>query len=537
MAGRAGPWIALAAIGGVILVYVDTLTFGLTWDDYAMLRPRGWADIAAAATSNWDPWQIWLPAYRPLTVAYYALTFHLFGLNSWALHTVSLAEMAGAAWLIGVFVRRETVAWLGVVAALVYAVHPALALAEGAAFTRQHHMLASMMVTVGLLLWQERRATPSPRAWWPIFCCAAVAFAIKEDAALLLLGLLVAQAVRARTLRDVPPPGRALTFAVWGFLLALGGLRLWALGGAGSPPVASTAAMLTNFVRGPVRSLVVFQDEYRPLVQLASAAAIATMAAGLWALVSRRAASAAASSLVITGTSLLLAFNLPLLFVTGSTRYYLVAVSAVLILSGAISAMPAFVINRAAARTLVAVWTAVVTLALASASRASVATLAPCTAEQLSADRDVQTWTAVPPALRLWLTRKAWACSRNAYQPLETSLDAVVWGADDSASRLEPYGPTAAAGRTLTGLVNGRARVALLEMRVAPTSPDSSVNVHLRVNGGSMQTDALSRDWRTIALPLRPTIGSRLRRMHRVEVSLDAYPDVTIELGGLRAVR
>jgi hypothetical protein len=66
-----------------------------------VLRPWSLAEVAQTFHGTWEPWDVLPVFYRPLTAADQALAFQAFGLNTWALHALSLVEMATVACLLG----------------------------------------------------------------------------------------------------------------------------------------------------------------------------------------------------------------------------------------------------------------------------------------------------------------------------------------------------------------------------------------------------------------------------------------------------
>src|SRR5262249_52087629 len=150
----------------------------------------------------------------------FALRFELFGLNGVAHHVVSLAGMIVCAWLAGLFAWRELAsARAGVVATILYAIHPAFAYSQAVWLTNQMHLIASALVLVSMLVWQRVRARPAVD-WWPLGVLAIVGFGVKEDLVMLaplLIGLTV---LRALLRRDVPMPPWPVTAAGIGLPVA-----------------------------------------------------------------------------------------------------------------------------------------------------------------------------------------------------------------------------------------------------------------------------------------------------------------------------
>ena len=156
-------WMPLAALAGVAATYAHTLHFGLWWDDYAWRSGRGRGPTwAARSSARGIPGTSGPSSHRPLSVAYYAAAFWLFGLNAWALHLLALAYFAVAACLLGWFIRRETSSTpLAALAAALYGAHPAIVYAQGPWLFLQNHALCTDVVLAALVAWQRRRCRRS----------------------------------------------------------------------------------------------------------------------------------------------------------------------------------------------------------------------------------------------------------------------------------------------------------------------------------------------------------------------------------------
>jgi hypothetical protein len=408
-------WIALAAALGVGLTYFDSLNLGLWWDDYLMLRPSSMAEVARAFHGTWEPTGTFPAFYRPLTVAYQALVFHVLGFHPVAIHVLSLALLVTIAWLVGLFVAREGGSPRhGAIAAAIYGAHPAVARSEGPWFFLQYHSLGSIVVILALLAWQARRERPSAPTWWPIAVLATVGFLIQESLIMLMPAVVLLQTARARFVRDVPAPPPALwaVVAIHAFILL--GARQLLLDGLGGPPAPQGLEWLVNLIRGPVRTLAVFQPGHWPANVFASIVSVLVLVTGAWALA--RTDQPRARGLMLTGIVVLAAFNAPLILASSSARFHLLAMGAVLMLAGALAGYDGYgrygryvgygrYAGYAAAALLVC--------SFALASRAAIEPQRPCGPENLETDADVMTWTAVPVELREWLARKAEACARG----------------------------------------------------------------------------------------------------------------------------
>jgi hypothetical protein len=504
---RARLLIAAAAGLGVGLVYADSVTLGLWWDDYHVLRPANLAEIVHTFYGTWDETGIFPPFYRPITAAYHAAVFHVLGFNAPALHALSMILLAVIAWLVGVFVSRESASHrIGAIAALLYGVHPAISRSEGPWFFMQYHSLASIVTITALLVWQRRRARADALTWWPIVVLATVGVGIRESLLILLPAIVVLQAVRARLSRDVPPPSRGLWLIMAVHVVMLIALRQWALGELGGTAIPQGIEWFLNTIRGPGRTLLIFQPGSWPANQVASVMSLLVLAAGGFAAV--RTPRSGARELLLIGVVLMMMFNLPLILASSSTRFYLLGLAAVIMLSGAIVGYPRY--GRYVGGGVILVLVGSFTLA----SRAAIAPQHPCGPENLQADADVRTWEPVPVELRAWLARKADACVDGIAPDLAESIHSVVWRGNH---------------REVVVGVNAHADHAALHLRLTAGQSAPAV-VRIQINGGAQRTEWLTSDRRSIEVALPPTWLSRLRRLHRIDVWLDPSSSGTIDI-------
>jgi hypothetical protein len=82
--------ILAAAAAATSLLYRSTLHYGFHYDDYYFIKPYTRAEVLATFAGSWDHSGIMVPFYRPLTIAFFAFRFELFGLNAVAHHALSL---------------------------------------------------------------------------------------------------------------------------------------------------------------------------------------------------------------------------------------------------------------------------------------------------------------------------------------------------------------------------------------------------------------------------------------------------------------
>lgn len=518
--------LAPAALG-VALTYADTLSRGLWWDDYLALRPRTWAEIGGAFHGTWDPAGLWPVFYRPLTIAYYALGFQLFGLNAWALHVVSLVELTAAAWLLALFVLGETRSpWLAAVAAVLFGVHPAIAHAEGPWFFLQNHLLCTLVVIGALLVWQRRRERSSIGGWWPIWVLTAAGVLIQEDMVMLAPALVGARWLRARVIGDMRPPRRSLVVFAGALGAGLFALRYACLGEVGGRGLPTAPALAMNIARLLARVLFVFQRQQLPANLIASAVSSGCLIAGGWITIAhirkrRRGVPLPEAALGVTGVSLFALFALPLLLLSSPSRYHLLALAAVLILSAATSALWRALQPRVG--TVVCAVAAVAGLAsLLAAGRTALDPLRPCAPELLGTDAEMAGLAQVPLELRQWLARKPAACQAGQYQPVIASLETVTWRALN------------ADGFAAVALVTRQMDVATVLLRVRGASHDAPVTLVLSANGVDVSVLPLTTDaWQSVPVTFPSSLLAHLRGMHRLDVRVIGPPRPAMTSGAV----
>ncbi len=411
------------AILATLAAYTRTLDFGFRYDDYHVLRPASSAELVQVLHGSWDLTQIESAFYRPITAWWYALRFELFGLNAVAQHMVSLVGMIACAALVGLFVWRETESRrAAVLAAGIYGVHPSLAYSQAVWLTNQMHLLASLVVLLALLAWQRAR-TRSARAWWPLAVLQLVGFGVKEDLVMLAPLLLALTAVRRLMRRDVPWPTWPVTAVGLAFPIGLFALRyemLGRLGGYGPLPTADRA--WTNFSTGLVQ---VFRQlpAKRPWEPFVSAFCQTLIATGtVLGLLRRREAH-----LLVTGVVLAVAFDAPFVFISKAEQYHLIALGAVLALTGAVE-----VADLARARDSAQDRARVGAGARVRAARAAHAATSRTTSRRARPSRSApmtSSWTGGSSRRRFrrGCATKAAACRAGRLVPLPDALARATW--------------------------------------------------------------------------------------------------------------
>ena len=185
--------------------------------------------------------------YRPLTVAFSALRFELFGLNAVAHHVVSLVLFALAAALVGRLVLRVDVA-----AASARASSPCSSSSSirpwrtrwSAWITNQMHLLQMLVLLFAIAV----VGSPSAPGASPGGCrsCASPSssFLIKEDGVMLLPAIIALHEIRRRTiepgLRAVPVMFVVLSaLAIAALIAVVRMLALGEFGGYGRPTLST----------------------------------------------------------------------------------------------------------------------------------------------------------------------------------------------------------------------------------------------------------------------------------------------------------
>lgn len=383
-------------------MYRHTLAYGFDYDDYHFIRPYPTAEILAAFHGPWDPAGIEVPFYRPLTIAFYAARFELFGLDSRAHHWVSLGMFALAAALTGGLAWSTTgrIA-IGLATAACFLVHPAMPYALVAWITNQMHLAEAIVVLVAFLWWYLVRARGV--GWWvPLLVVGAAAFMIKEDGVMLLPSIVALHGLRRRIVEPtLPAAPKSFIAAATTLLVALLLLRADALDGLGGYGLPTLERAWSNYSRGlnGVFRLVPPDRPWQPAASLFSTVLPVAGAIALWR------ASATTRFLFAAGVLLALAFNLPFVFVSKGEQMHLVTAGAVLVLTASAAALLEAVPRRTT-RLAIAALVAAGLGSFAYVARHISTDFAPFGPVVLSHDDLVKDWAAVPQELRDYLRRK-----------------------------------------------------------------------------------------------------------------------------------
>jgi hypothetical protein len=516
--------VILIACAGTWSVYRETLQYGFDYDDYHTIRPYSQQEILATFHGPWDAHgEVMAPFYRPLTVAFHALRFELFGLNSTAHHAMSLALFAiGAAlmaWLVFRFTNRATAAVLGM---LVFISHPAMPYSAVAWITNQMHLLQTLVVFGALVWWDAVRARG---LWWwlPLLLFGAASFLIKEDGVMLLHAIIFLHALRRRVaernLRSVP----------WGFvalagllILALMIVRFYSLRGLGGYGPTSWAAAWPRVV-GSLDGVFRLVPADRPWQPLASW--FATVLPFL-ALVAWRWISPGARLCLASGAAIAVAFALPFVFASKAEQLYLVGLGASLVLTGASMAMVELAGRMPAPRTVSAVAVAAVATGLVSfvvVTRDITRDFEPFGPIVLARDDTVRTWWSVPPELREYLARKRepGSAERMSANPID-ELSQVSFG-----FWVREVSPTGTPYLWMTEpqveiQVGASARQVSVPIRHEIGAFREPARAFIVANGRFVEDLRLDNaDWRTVSIALRQRGVAGIARMHRIKIAID----------------
>lgn len=221
--------LALAVAALTAALYGRAWQFGWHWDDYHQVRPYRASEVAAALHGSWDPLGPEASFFRPLTVAWFALRFWLFGFAAPAYHATSLLLLAVCALLAGsLLVRLTGSRGRGVAAAGLLLLHPGTPDALAIWAANQPHLFA-LLIVLGSAHWVLAREPGTYSQWLPGLFAVCLSLGFKEDGLGLLFWL---PAVLAARQQRWPRPQFILVLFTVAALLVLGrGVLLGELGG------------------------------------------------------------------------------------------------------------------------------------------------------------------------------------------------------------------------------------------------------------------------------------------------------------------
>jgi hypothetical protein len=523
-ARRSLATLAVIVLAGLTtwLVHGETLHYGLDYDDYHFLRPYSLAEVLSTFHGPWDLSGVMVKFYRPLTIAFYAARFELFGLNAPAHHATSLALFSLVAlltgWLAYGFTGRATAA---VIAVLAVVCHPAMPYSLVAWVTNQMHLVQTLVVLMALVWWHGVRARGL--VWWlPLVAFGAAAFMVKEDGVMLLPVILT---LHALTRRVIEPELRRAPWVFVGLaVLLVGALVVWRsqalgeLGGYGRPTLHAAWINFTRGVNGVFR-LVPADRPWQPVAST-FATILPLMALASWHWIGR-----GARGCLLAGAAIAVLFNLPFVFVTKPEQLYLVGIGACLTLTGASIGLLDLAARTRIARPLTSTVAAVLLAALlsfAAVARDITRDFEPFGPIVLSHDEIVLTWGLVPPELRDYLTlKRVTGPGRVSSNPASEIAQVTfgVHGRETSPGGL-PYrwmsGPRAE--------IHVRASTRSVTIPLRHPIEAFREPTRARVDANGRRADDLLLDtpeWRMSTLPLRPVDVPRWSGLHRIRIAID----------------
>lgn len=511
-------WI-IAAVAGV---YWPSLAFDLYEDDLYDLRPWPPELLAGVWSGPWTPNGLH-DYFRPLAVWSFHLMFEAFGWNTSALHVMALVTLAVVAWLVGHLVLRESGSRaLGTVASLLYVVHPATAVAGGPWIVNQYQAVIPAMTIAALLVWHRWRDR-SGTGWALVVVPIVVAALTKENGLmvpLMLCGIAWSRRVwLGEVTRD--PWRRGLVIA--GVFVALNVWRMAALGWQW-PQRASDYGVWEGLLGGAV---VFF---WHPVVGPPTAwsllfAVISTVVtgAGLYALVRRT--SRPAVALVLTGLVILVCASLPSALVFSRERLIPHGLGVVLIWSGGLLTMGAWLQTRwKTAAVLVAIPSVAATVLM---TRTAIEQFNPCHVYPMPTPQDAR-WVLeevplVPPEVVPWLVAHPRPCDPAQLTPFYKTATTLTWNVVEQGSAPEGMVQDLRYSEVVA-LVTPSARSVVVTLRHPDATADQPVVVHVSGSGGAATSLTLdSSEWKNVTVPLAPDLGSWLRRMYRVEIEVPGF--------------
>ena len=535
MPSRFSPSHAAAAAAALALAFLlaflvhgETRHYGFDYDDYYFLHPHTMDEVLASFHGPWDVTGVMVKFYRPLTVVLSAVRFELFGLNSVAHHTASLAMFAIAAtlfaWLAFRLLERAVAVPLAVA---FFVAHPAMPYSLVAWVTNQMHLLQILIVLTALVWWDAVRKRSF--VWWtPLFLLAVVAFLVKEDGIMLLPAIVVLETLRrAIAGRRMAPPISlagaqvpvALSIALVLALVAWRSYVLGEMGGYGRPTAERAWFNLSRTLYGVYR-LVPADREWQPTASwFATLLPVAAIAAWPW--ISRGARLG-----LLSGFAIAITFALPFIFAAKPEQVYLVAAGFALTLAAAAVAMLDLAArsrwpqpSRFAAGAALAAGLAAFVLVARDITR----DFEPFGPIVLAHDDIVRTWAVVPSELRDYLERKRepGAAQRLSSNPVD-EVAQVTFGVHlrETSPDGVPYswmsGPRAEIHAAAT------ARAITIPLRHAIEALREPTRVRIVADGRVLDEIAMTTpEWRFSAIALRPSAVPRFSRMHRLRVLID----------------
>jgi Dolichyl-phosphate-mannose-protein mannosyltransferase len=527
-ASRAAALLVFPLLAGfaTLSVHGETLHYGFHYDDYYFLHPHSTEEVLASFHGAWDLTGVMAKFYRPLTVAFSALRFELFGLNAVAHHALSLTLFAVAAvalaWLVYRFTSQSHAA---VLATIFFVCHPAMPYSLVAWITNQMHLLQVLVVLAALVWWDAVRARS---VWWwlPLLVLSAAAFLIKEDGVMLLPCIVVLHALRRRIAeRDLPPVPVVfvgLSILLVAALVAWRTEVLGELGGYGRPSAERAWSNISGTLYRNFRLLPADREWQQTASWFVTTLPLVAILAGPWI-------SRGARFCMAAGAAIAVIFALPFAFVTKPEQVYLVGTGFSLVLTGAAVGLLDLTrgIPRAAPRIVALASVGLVLAAglssLVAVTRAITRDFEPFGPIVLAHDELVQTWGVVPTELKEYLTgkREHGAAARLSSNPRDVvpSVVFLTYGRETTSDGLTYQWM---AGTRTEIYVRATARRVTIPVRHALEAFREPARVRVTANGRPVDDIAMtSTEWRLSSIVLRPSDVPRLSGMHHLRITID----------------
>ena len=522
-----GGILALVAAIVTAIFYGRAWQFDLQCDDLLMIRPWSRAELAAVWHGSWEPSHAFATFFRPVATWFYAGAFELFGLNAPAHMLLSLAMLAAVAWLLALFVARESDSLIaGALATFLYLVHPNVPWSTGTWVTNDFHKLAAISALCGLLLWQRVRHRPSAH-WLLLAPLVVICFLVKEDGLMLIPVFVSLQWARARLVSDVKPPSLGIVSAAALFGIALVAWRYFALrelGGFGIPPAT---AMFQNLARGPLYAFTLHGSlsVLTRFEKLAAVWVVIFVAAGIKLMPREK------RFLPVAGLLLMLWYDLPLALISNVMRYYMLTIASVMVL---VPVLFAWTPARVPLRWMLAFPCVMLVLAGGRvwAQPQELNVFAPCQ----WAERNCASWVldevkTLPPEARWYVAGAAKACAiRGGGRPHIGDSGQLTWGLGETSVDTTTG--------TLSFAVRGDVMMltrswALLSVRHPLASATQPVSVQITADGIRSEERLQTSEWTLLRVSMSDGWRSRIRGAHRVNVRFSAPGAEWRFLGGI----
>lgn len=508
----------LAAIAAVLtaVFYGRAWRFDLQCDDLLVIRPWSNAELFAVWHGTWEPGGAFAVFYRPLAAWFYAGTFELFGWNAPAHMLLSLAMLAIVAWLLGVFVMRESGSgFAGAAAAFIYLAHPNVPWSTGIWVTNDFHKLTAIAALSALLLWQRVR-TRAPSRWALLVPLVLICFLVKEDGVMLIPALVSLQWARAKLVGDVKRPGLvaisiaalvAVTLVLWR-QLALG-----ELGGFDLP--RSAADVVRNLARGPVYAFTLHGSlSALTLFETLLAAVLAIFVALSFALMPKEKRFLPAAGLI-----LMFWYDLPLALISNVMRYYMLTIAAVMVVVPVFLSFTSAATNEKRWPAYAAGLMTLLLIVQTGTQSRELNRFAPCgSLEHQCVSWVLEEVNTLPPEARAYVAGTRTACAVNSDQrPRIGENGTLTWGLGATTVDTDTSERASSVTGDVVSLIQTTAASASLWMRHRDASATRPIRVDISADGRTLTRELTTPGWTTIDVPLTNGIRSWMRGAHRVD--------------------